>query len=73
MSKRTSSKRIQTRTAGVFYKEIISDSNKVVDKVYGIRYLDEDGKERLKIIGKYSEGIRANSKISQFILKVDLN
>jgi len=31
---KTSSKRTPTKHAGVFYKEIISDSNKVVDKVY---------------------------------------
>ena len=40
MKSKTSSKRIQTRTASVFYKEIISDSNKVVDKVYGIHTAD---------------------------------
>ena len=58
MSNITSTKRTQTRTAGVFYKEIISDKGKIVDKVYGIRYIDDTGKERLKTIGKYSAGIR---------------
>lgn len=75
MKNKTSSKRIQTRTSGVFYKEIISDSNKVVDKVYGIRYLDEDGKERLKTIGKYSEGIReqyCKQKRDEIVTKIRL-
>ncbi|MCX6074191.1 MAG: hypothetical protein NTY39_07730 [Campylobacterales bacterium] len=75
MKSKTSSKRIQTRTAGVFYKEIISDSNKVVDKIYGIRYLDEDGKERLKTIGKYSEGIReqyCKQKRDEIVTKIRL-
>lgn len=55
---RTSSKRTPTKYAGVFYKEIISDSNKVVDKVYIIRYVDEDGKERQKKIGNHNSGTR---------------
>ncbi len=55
---KTSTKRTPTKHAGVFYKEIISDSNKVIDKVFIIRYVDENGKERQKKIGTYKEGIR---------------
>ncbi len=57
---RTSTKKIPTKYAGVFYKEIISDSNKVTDKVFIIRYVDEDNKERQKKIGTFIEGIRAD-------------
>ncbi len=75
MRQKTSSKRIPTRVPGVFYKEIISDSNKVVDKVFGIRYLDEDGNERLKTIGKFSAGIReqyCKQKRDEIITKIRL-
>lgn len=75
MKNKTLSKRVQTRISGVFYKEIISDSNKVVDKVYGIRYIDEDGIERLKTIGKYSEGIReqyCKKKRDEIVTKIRL-
>lgn len=57
---RTSTKRTPTKYPGVFYKDIISDSDKVTDKVYIIRYVDEDGKERQKKIGTDKEGIRAD-------------
>lgn len=52
MKTKTSSKRTQTRTAGIFYKAIISETEKVVDKVCGIRHINENGEERLKTIGK---------------------
>ena len=48
-------KRIPTNTAGVFYKEIISKNNKVVDKVYFIRYTDANNKTKIK---NYWEKIR---------------
>ena len=50
-------KRIPTKTAGVFYKEIISKNDKVVDKVFLIRYTDENNTQRLKTVGKRSDGI----------------
>jgi len=45
---KTSTKRTPTKHPDLFYKEIISDSDKIIDKVYSIRYVDEDGKERQK-------------------------
>jgi hypothetical protein len=35
------SPKITTSQAGVFYKEVVNDENKVVDKVFLIRYRDE--------------------------------
>lgn len=52
------SPRIATTQAGIFYKEVINDENKVVDKVFLIRYKDETGQDKQKTIGKYSQGIR---------------
>lgn len=52
------SPRIATSQAGVFYKEVVNDENKVVDKVFLIRYKDETGQDKQKTIGKYSQGIR---------------
>jgi len=37
---KTSIKRIPTNHADIFYKEIITGSNKVLDKVFIIRYED---------------------------------
>jgi len=51
-------KKIPTSSTGIFYKEIINSDKKVVDKVYLIRYKDEIGRDKLKTIGKYSQGIR---------------
>lgn len=59
MNLKTSSKRIPTNEEGIFYKQIINENSKEVDKVYLIRYRDLD-KDRLKTIGKYSQGIRIN-------------
>ncbi|MEA3384609.1 MAG: site-specific integrase [Campylobacterota bacterium] len=59
MRLRTLNKRIPTKVNGVFYKEIIDDKNKVVDKVFLIRYRDKN-KDKLVTIGKYSQGIRIN-------------
>ncbi len=72
---KTLAKRIPTKTAGVFYKEIISENNKVVDKVFLIRYIDENNKERLKTIGKFSKGIReayCKAKLNEVTTKVKL-
>ncbi len=54
---RTLQAKIPTKEEGVFYKQIINDDNKEVDKVYVIRYR-EFGRDKLKTIGKYSQGIR---------------
>mgnify|MGYP001084000418 CR=1 FL=1 len=59
MNLKTLSKRIPTNEEGIFYKQIINENSKEVDKVYLIRYRDLD-KDRLKTIGKYSQGIRIN-------------
>ena len=72
---KTLAKRIPTKTAGVFYKEIISENDKVVDKVYLIRYVDENNKERLKTIGKLSNGIRepyCKAKLNEITTKIKL-
>jgi len=53
-----SKKRTPTNTDGVFYKEVFNSDGKVVDKKYIIRWIDENGKDRLKTIGNYSAGIR---------------
>jgi len=52
------SPKIPTSYAGVFYKEIVNDEKKIVDKVFLIRYKDEIGRDKQKTIGKYSQGIR---------------
>lgn len=51
-------KKIPTSATGIFYKEVINNENKVIDKVFIIRYKDEIGRDKLKTIGKYSQGIR---------------
>jgi hypothetical protein len=53
------SKRIPTNEEGIFYKRIINDNGKEIDKIYLIRYRNNN-KDRLKTIGKYSQGIRIN-------------
>jgi hypothetical protein len=52
------SPRIATSCTGVFYKEVVNDDKKVIDKVFIIRYKDEIGRDLQKTIGKYSQGIR---------------
>ena len=52
------SPKIPTSYTGIFYKEVINDDKKVVDKVFLIRYKDEIGRDKQKTIGKYSQGIR---------------
>lgn len=68
-------KRIPTNTAGVFYKEIISKNNKVIDKVFLIRYTDANNKQRLKTIGKKSDGITeayCKAKLSEITTRIKL-
>ena len=68
-------KRIPTNTAGVFYKEIISKNDKVVDKVFLIRYTDKNNKQRLKTVGKRSDGISeayCKSKLSEITTMIKL-
>jgi len=55
---KTLNKRIATKSQGVFYKQIVDENNKELDKVYLIRWIDEDGREKSKTVGKYSQGIR---------------
>ncbi len=57
MSLKTLSKRISTSENGIFYKEIVNENGKVVDKIFLIRYR-EDEKDKLVTVGKYSAGIR---------------
>ena len=66
---KTINKRIPTNKPGVYYKEIekttIDDKGNIkikkdFDKVYLIRYKDDDNKWKFQKIGKYSEGIREN-------------
>jgi integrase len=56
---KTLSKRIPTNEEGIFYKSIINENGKEVDKAYIIRYRENDS-DKLKTIGKYSQGIRIN-------------
>jgi integrase len=56
---KTLSKRIPTNEEGIFYKSIINENGKEVDKTYIIRYRENDT-DKLKTIGKYSQGIRIN-------------
>lgn len=53
------SKRIPTNEEGIFYKSIINENGKEIDKTYIIRYRENDT-DKLKTIGKYSQGIRIN-------------
>ncbi|BAK72796.1 site-specific integrase [Arcobacter sp. L] len=59
MNLKTLSKRIPTNEEGIFYKRIINENGKEVDKTYLIRYRENDS-DRLKTIGKHSQGIRIN-------------
>ncbi len=56
---KTLPKRIPTNEEGIFYKSIINENNKEIDKIYLIRYREKDN-DKLKTIGKYSQGIRIN-------------
>ena len=59
MNLKTLSKRIPTNEEGIFYKSIINENGKEVDKAYIIRYRENDT-DKLKTIGKFSQGIRIN-------------
>lgn len=70
-----SKKRTPTKTEGVFYKEIFNDKGKAIDKKFIIRWLDENGKSRLKTIGNYSAGIRekyCKAKREEIVTKIRL-
>lgn len=54
----TQTHKIRTSHKGIYYKEIINDEKKAIDKVYIIRYKDEIGRDKQKTIGKHSQGIR---------------
>jgi integrase len=57
MKFKTLSKKNPTSENGIFYKEIINENDKVIDKIFLIRYRQDD-KDKLLTIGKYSAGIR---------------
>ena len=59
MVNKTLNKRIPTNSEGIFYKQIVSETGKEIDKIYGIRYR-ENGKDKLFTVGKHSAGIRIN-------------
>ena len=59
MANKTLNKRIPTSSEGIFYKQIVSEEGKEIDKIYGIRYR-ENGKDKLFTVGKHSSGIRIN-------------
>ena len=50
-------KKILTKHEGVFYKEVVNEKDKVVDKIFLIRYR-ENYSDKQMTIGKFSEGIR---------------
>ena len=54
---RVLNKKIPTKEEGVFYKEIVNENLKVIDKVFLIRYRENFYDKQLTI-GKFSEGIR---------------
>ena len=54
---RTVQKKISTKDEGVFYKEVVNENNKIVDKIFLIRYR-ENYADKQMTIGKFSEGIR---------------
>jgi integrase len=57
MELQTLNKKIKTKEEGVFYKEIVNKNLKVVDKVFIIRFR-EDQIDKQITVGKYSAGIR---------------
>lgn len=70
-----STKRIPTKIDGVFFKEIFNEKGKIVDKKFIIRWIDENGKDRLKTIGNYSAGIRekyCKAKREEIVTKIRL-
>lgn len=61
---KTLNKRIATKSQGVFYKPIVNEQNKEVDKVYLIRWIDNDLRAKLKTVGKHSQGVRISTCIA---------
>lgn len=59
MQFKTLPKKIPTNEEGIFYKSIINENGKEIDKTYIIRYR-ENNIDKLKTVGKYSQGIRIN-------------
>ncbi|MCT7636491.1 tyrosine-type recombinase/integrase [Aliarcobacter butzleri] len=59
MEFKTLPKKIPTNEEGIFYKSIINENGKEIDKTYIIRYR-ENNIDKLKTVGKYSQGIRIN-------------
>ena len=45
-------KRTQTKTNGVFYKDIFNSTGKSIDKKYIIRWIDENGVKRTLKLGR---------------------
>ena len=50
-------KKIATKDEGIFYKEVINENGKVVDKIFLIRYREYSYDKQLTV-GKFSENIR---------------
>jgi integrase len=74
MKLKTINRRIPTKEEGVFYKDIVDENSKAVDKIYLVRYR-ENGKDRLVTIGKHSQGIRlafCKKKRNEFLNNVRL-
>ncbi len=72
MKTRVLSKKISTSKTGVFYKQIVNENNKEVDRVYLIRYKTETKKDKLLMIGKKSEGVTiefSNQKRMEILTK----
>lgn len=44
----TKPQKIRTSHTEIYYKEIINDEKKVIDKVYIIRYKDEIGRDKIR-------------------------
>ncbi|MCR1816283.1 tyrosine-type recombinase/integrase [Aliarcobacter butzleri] len=59
MEFKTLPKKISTNEEGIFYKTIINENGKEIDKTFIIRYR-ENNVDKSKTIGKYSQGIRIN-------------
>ena len=59
MITKTLSKKFPTNEEGIFYKSIINENGKEIDKTFIIRYREKNN-DKLKTIGKYSQGIRIN-------------
>ncbi|RXJ67430.1 hypothetical protein CRV08_10910 [Halarcobacter ebronensis] len=67
MNLKTLSKRIPTNYEGVFYKQIINENAKEIDKMFIIRYR-ENNKDKLKTIGKYSQGWNDPDSVDSFLI-----